>query len=207
MLSPGEAAALLTGDVQVEEKVDGANIGISVDEDGHLRVQNRGSYLEPEHTQPQFRPIWSWLYPREPSMVDALSSGLVLFGEWCYAVHSVPYNRLPDWFLGFDVYDLREAAFWDCARRNELLQDLALCPVPALARGRFSIAQLRDLTTGDSELGDGPMEGLVIRREGGGRTLDRAKLVRAEFAQAIDEHWSRRPLRRNALEPEAQSVG
>lgn len=45
VLSPDEAAALLSGEVVVEEKVDGANIGFSASEDGELRAQNRGSYL------------------------------------------------------------------------------------------------------------------------------------------------------------------
>lgn len=43
------------------------------------------------------------------------------------------------------------------------------------------------------------MEGVVVRQESGSFTTARAKLVRAEFAQAIGEHWSRGPLRRNKL--------
>jgi hypothetical protein len=43
------------------------------------------------------------------------------------------------------------------------------------------------------------MEGVVVRQESGGLTTARAKLVRVEFAQAIEEHWSRGFLRRNKL--------
>ena len=45
----------------------------------------------------------------------------------------------------------------------------------------------------------GVIEGVVVRRESGGFTTARAKLVRAEFTRAIDEHWTRGSLRRNAL--------
>ena len=60
------------------------------------------------------------------------------------------------------------------------------------------MAELKQLL-GASRVGQGVMEGLVVRREAGGFTTARAKLVRAEFTQAIDEHWSRGPLRRNKL--------
>lgn len=199
VLSLAEVEGLLADEIVVEEKIDGANIGLSTTEDGELRVQNRGSYLDPIHAHAQFRPLWSWLPARASTLVNALWPNLVLFGEWCYAVHSVAYDRLPDWFLGFDVYDREAGRFWDSARRDALLTDLRLNPIPRLAEGRFSIAKLDQLLSGTSRVGEGAMEGVVVRQESGGFTTARAKLVRAEFAQAIDEHWSRGPLRRNKL--------
>lgn len=199
VLPVAEADALLAGEVVVEEKVDGANVGFSTIGDGVLRVQNRGSYLEREHVHPQFRPLWSWLAPRESALAHALWPHLMLFGEWCYAIHSVAYDSLPDWFLGFDVYDKEVERFWDADRRDALLEGLHLVPVPRLAKGAFSIRQLVDLLSGGSRVGGSAVEGVVVRQEAGGHTIARAKLVRAEFTQAIDEHWSRRRLRRNAL--------
>lgn len=198
VLQPDEVEALLAGRVVVEEKVDGANIGFSVAPDGAVRVQNRGSYLEPGHTHPQFNPLWPWLQPRQDALFDALADGLVLFGEWCHAVHSVEYDRLPDWFLGFDVYERKTGSFWDTARRDTLLTGLGLHPVPQLATGHFTVEECRGLL-GRSRVGRHPMEGLVVRKETDGETVMRGKLVRAEFTQAIEEHWSRSPLRRNRL--------
>lgn len=198
LLDSAELAALLAQDLIVEEKLDGANLGFSVSEDGDLRCQNRGSYLARESAHPQFKPLWSWLAPRTAAMVDALWPDRMLFGEWCHAVHSVRYDALPDWFLGFDVYDRTAGRFWDTDRRDALLADLDLRPVPRLARGRFALPALRDLL-GPSRVGSGPMEGLVARSEHDGWTLARAKLVRAEFTQAIDAHWSQGRLVKNAL--------
>ena len=42
VLSAAQAQALLAGEVVVEEKLDGANLGFSLATDGELRAQNRG---------------------------------------------------------------------------------------------------------------------------------------------------------------------
>ena len=198
VLPADEAEMLLADELVVEEKIDGANLGFSTTADGALQAQNRGNYLQRGHAHGQFRPLWSWLAARESGLVDALWPDLMLFGEWCHAVHSVKYDRLPDWFLGFDVYDRDLGKFWDTARRDALLSELRLQAVPRLAEGRFTLEALRRLL-GPSRVGDSAMEGLVVRREANGFTTARAKLVRAQFTQAIGEHWSRGPLRRNEL--------
>lgn len=202
VLAPEEVEGLLAAALVVEEKIDGANLGFSVSDEAELRVQNRGSYLTPDYCHDQFRSLWPWLAGREHALVDALWPNLMLFGEWCVAVHSVEYDRLPDWFMGFDVYDRAEARFWDTSRRDALLADLRLSGVPRIATGRFTLAELESLLNG-SQVGSDPMEGLVARREEAGSTVERAKLVRATFTQSIETHWSRGPLRRNALKPGA----
>jgi len=43
------------------------------------------------------------------------------------------------------------------------------------------------------------MEGIVVRAETEEILVARAKLVRADFAQSIEEHWRSRPLHWNRL--------
>lgn len=198
VLDPAEVRELLSGDVVVEEKVDGANLGFSLDEQGQLRSQNRGKFLELGAAAGQWKTLPRWLARHGPGLAAALAPELMLFGEWCYAVHSVRYTRLPDWFLAFDVYDRAAGEFWSAERRDELTRRLSIASVPTLGRGRFDVAGLKQLL-GHSQLTDGPAEGLYVRRERGGRLLQRAKLVRAEFVQAIDDHWSKRRLEVNRL--------
>lgn len=197
VLSPEEASRLLADEVIVEEKVDGANVGLSVDAEGSLRAQNRGEYLQ-HGAHPQFQPLWPWLEARRSALTEALGSSLVLFGEWCFAVHSIQYRSLPDWFLGFDVYDREAGRFWSTGRRDALLAQLGLAGVPRLGKNRFTLPQLCAMI-GPSRLGAEAMEGLYVRRENEGWLQERAKLVRAEFSQAIEEHWSRRRLLKNQL--------
>jgi hypothetical protein len=203
VLAPAEATQFLNGDVVVEEKVDGANVGFSV-LNGSVVVQSRGEYIRhPAHSQ--FSPLWPWLARREAALTEALDNDLVLFGEWCYAVHSVRYNSLPDWFLGFDVYDRRVRRFWSAARRNELLQRIGLLSVPELGRGHYCIRELKLTLSREPSRFGGSIEGLYLRRENDGWLDHRAKLVRAEFVQAIGEHWSGRPIEKNHLSPHTSS--
>jgi DNA-binding transcriptional LysR family regulator len=202
VLTPQEAKSFLSTDVLVEEKVDGANLGFSVDAEGVLRAQNRGSYIDLESAQGQWRPLRRWVTERGPSLPEAIGPDLMLFGEWCYAVHSLEYSRLPDWFLLFDVYERSSGRFWSCDRRNALAERLGLALVPRLGAGRFTAERLVSML-GSSHVGEGPAEGLYVRREEGGYLGSRAKIVRREFVQAIEEHWSRRAIRPNALAPDA----
>jgi ATP-dependent RNA circularization protein (DNA/RNA ligase family) len=198
VLSLQQARDLLSHPVTVEEKVDGANLGFSVDEFGELRAQNRGEYLVLDELPGQFRPLRRWLATRRAALVAALPPNLILFGEWCYAVHSISYTRLPDWFLAFDVYDREEGQFWCTKRRDELVARLGLAAVPTLARGRFTVAALRGLF-GPSRLSDEAAEGLVLRRDDDRHLLARAKMVRPQFAQQISEHWAAGPMKVNQL--------
>lgn len=98
----------------------------------------------------------------------------------------------------FDVYDRAEDRFWSTPRRNGLADALGLQLVPHVATGHFDLAGLRGLL-GESKIGDGPAEGVYVRRDEGEWLATRAKLVRPEFVQSIEEHWSRRALRSNSL--------
>jgi ATP-dependent RNA circularization protein (DNA/RNA ligase family) len=197
VLSPTEADALLRAEVVVEEKLDGANLGLSIDPQGQLRAQNRGQYLTEPYAG-QFSRLSSWSRQHRHVLADHLDSNLILFGEWCAARHSLDYQSLPDWFLVFDVYDRRQNQFWRTQRRNALVNKLGLAVVPELFRGHATVRQLTALLTQTpSRYRAGPPEGVVIRQEGMDWCDARAKLVDADFTQAIGEHWRKRSLEWN----------
>ncbi len=200
VLSPAEVQALLAADVTVEEKLDGANLGFSLSPDGSLRAQNRGQYLAAPHAG-QFARLPAWLARHGDALRSVLTPDLMVFGEWCAARHSLDYAALPDWFLLFDVYDRHEGRFWSSARRNALAASAALVTVPRVAEGRQTLAALKDLVTRrPSHYRQGPLEGVVIRQESAQWCESRAKLVRADFTQAIDTHWRRRAIEWNRID-------
>lgn len=199
VLSPNEVNSLLTGNVIVEEKLDGANLGLSLAADGQLRAQNRGQYLDEPHAG-QFSRLPAWLAQHHEALRAALNPNLILFGEWCAARHSLDYAALPDWFLLFDVYDRSVGNFWSTSRRNALANAADLLTVPQVFLGKTNVSALKQLVANTpSRYRTGALEGLVVRRESPEWFEARAKLVRPDFTQAIDMHWRKRAIEWNRV--------
>ncbi|EQD37126.1 DNA ligase III-like protein, partial [mine drainage metagenome] len=131
----------------VEEKLDGANLGLSLAPDGSLRAQNHGQYLSTPHMG-QFARLPAWLAQHEAGLRAVLTPDFILFGEWCAARHSLDYAALPDWFLLFDVYDRTVGKFWSSARRNVLAAQVGLATVPLVWRGHATLDQIKHLVNG-----------------------------------------------------------
>jgi ATP-dependent RNA circularization protein (DNA/RNA ligase family) len=201
VMSKSERNYFLEHKLVVEEKVDGANLGISFDSEGNIRVQNRGSYLHLPSTG-QWKKLAEWLAPRTDTFLEHLADRYILFGEWCYAQHSVVYDRLPDWFLGFDIYDKSTTRFFSYTYRNELFQAVDVFQVPRINVGHFTLEGLTKLLS-RSRLSDKPAEGLYLRFDQGEWLAQRAKLVRPAFIQSVEQHWSRSGIKPNRLKLEA----
>lgn len=199
VLSSAEASEILAGEVVLEEKLDGANLGFSVSPDGTVRAQNRGQYLGTPF-QGQFGRLAQWLPLHEEKLFGGLGTHLMAFGEWCAARHSLDYAALPDWWLLFDVYDRSSGLFWSTHRRNAWAAQNGFATVPELYRGKLDMKRLTQLVqTTSSQYRTGPLEGIVIRRENADCLQQRAKLVRADFTQAIESHWRSRTLEWNQM--------
>jgi len=199
VLSSAEARDLLADSVVVEEKLDGANLGFSLASDGGLLAQNRGQYLIEPHAG-QFARLPAWLALHGEALRSVLAPNIIVFGEWCAARHSLDYVALPDWFLLFDVYDRVAGRFWCSARRDVLAVSGGLATVPQVGRGLYTVAVLKELVaTCASHYRQGPLEGVVVRRESAQWCEARAKLVRADFTQAIETHWRKRAIEWNRV--------
>lgn len=198
VMMASEQNEFLCHELVVEEKIDGANLGISFDSDGNIRAQNRGEYLELPGLG-QWKKLSEWLTPRTETFFEHLFDRYILFGEWCYARHTVFYNRLPDWFLGFDIYDREKGRFLSCDRRDELFCTIRICPVPTIRCGYFTLSELSKLPS-RSMLGDRPAEGIYLRSDLGGWLVQRAKLVCPAFVQSVEHHWSSRNIELNKVQ-------
>jgi hypothetical protein len=199
--------------VVVEEKVDGANVGIRFAPGGELLLQSRGHYLTGGPREKHFTVLKQWATTLQGALADRLGRRYVLYGEWLYAKHTVFYDRLPHYLMEFDVLDTADGTFLDTPRRAALLVGLPLPAVRVLYSGR--LRRLEDLTCliGPSrfiaaghldrlradatrlgidaeravrETDPSPlMEGLYIKVEEEGVVKERYKFVRADFLAAI----------------------
>jgi hypothetical protein len=198
----------------VEEKLDGASAGISFDESATLRLQSRGHFLTGGPREKQFNLFKQWAACHTEALYCALGDRYVLYGEWLYAKHTVFYDRLPHYFLEFDILDTRPGEFLSTDRRRELLRGAPVVSVPVLWSGLAGtleelLALLKhSLYKGPNwrqrlvevavERGLDPeqvlretdasdlAEGLYIKaEEPGGRVIDRYKYVRHDFLTTI----------------------
>jgi len=199
----------------VEEKVDGANVGVSFGSGGDLRFQCRGHYLTGGPSEAQFSLLKPWAQSHHAALWNTLGDRYILFGEWLLAKHTVFYDALPHYLLEFDVWDKEDAVFLSTERRRGLLTGLPLVSVPVVKDG--AVASLKELTrcigpsafktsvwrdrlrdaahaAGVSDVenvvaketdGSDLMEGLYVKWEENGRVLGRYKWVRRDFIAAI----------------------
>lgn len=185
--------------VILEEKVDGANLGISFSSSGDVILQNRGHLLT-EPFRGQWVPLTPWLRITLNAIFDAITDRYIVFGEWCYAVHTVYYDLLPSWFIAFDIYDKKSEGFLSTKRRNSMLESMRIPVVPELSRGIFTATQLSELLNRKSQYSDTDMiEGLYLRKESELWLESRMKLVRNNFIQVDELHWRDKPLRFNQV--------
>jgi hypothetical protein len=203
----------------VEEKVDGANTGISLDEDGRLRLQSRGHVLTGGAREKHWDLFKQWARTHEAAIAARLLPGQTLYGEWLYAKHTVFYDELPHFFLEFDIRD-ETGAYWSTARRRAHLAGSPVVSVPVIwegvvekpaklpslvARSLYKSEAWRDrLRESAAEAGVDPeraaletdpsdlAEGLYLKVEdpATGVVLDRYKWIRASFLTAVVDSGS-----------------
>lgn len=118
--------------IVVEEKMDGANAGVSFDSDGGLLLQSRGHYLTGGARERHFNMFKTWAAAHCDALYAILTDRFVLYGEWCYAKHTVYYDRLPHYFLEFDMRDVHSGHFLDTPSRHALLAQSPVVSVPVL---------------------------------------------------------------------------
>lgn len=199
VLSSLERDKLLSKKLVVEEKIDGANLGFSLDSDGKLLVQNRGQYLSHPYIG-QFKKLITWLSIHEEKLFDALDENLIAFGEWCAARHSLEYTHLPDWWLLFDVYDKNSGRFFSTQQREQWADKANVMTIYRITAGCFDTETIKGLLNIPSHYRDGNLEGIILRYEEECGLVERAKLVRPEFTQAIYKHWSRNLIEWNKIQ-------
>ncbi len=170
----------------IEEKVDGANAGLSFSADGQIRLQSRGHYLTGGPRERHFAMFKTWAGCHQWALWERLRDRYLVYGEWMYARHTIFYDTLPAYFLEFDVYDRTQDRFLSTDARAELLQGLPIRSVPVLHRGTVQSAEaLRELVTTSRYRSARWREALIAAAAAAGQDADR--LLRETDATALAE--------------------
>jgi len=124
----------------IEEKNDGANTGISFNKDCELLLQCRGHYLKGRGDWPEFNQFKVWGNTYKDQLFDILTDKYIMYGEWMGTFHSVFYNKLPHYFMEFDIYDKKNKVFLSTSKRREILEksDVKINSVRVIKEGIFT---------------------------------------------------------------------
>lgn len=125
----------------IEEKIDGANAGISFSPEGDLQLQSRGHYLTGGPREKHFALFKTWATTHTSALWERLGARYVAFGEWTLAKHTIFYDALPHYFLEFDVFDRETQTFLSTERRDEFWRGSPVVSVPVLRNGAIESAQ------------------------------------------------------------------
>jgi hypothetical protein len=182
-------------EIVVTEKCDGSN----------LTYTNKNVFSR-SHSGPPSHKSFDLAKATHAAIGHLLSENTSVFCEYCYAVHSIAYEGLPDYSLVFGVRDDAKDLWWDWDMVVAQAEDLGLPTVPVLFRGVVPSAEaLLDLTVDlasyPSRFG-GPREGVVVRRaaEFSGEQFSKslAKWVRKDHV-TTSEHWMHQSVRPQKL--------
>jgi hypothetical protein len=177
----------------VQEKVDGANMGISWFDGPILRnrshILKKGYIKRDTPAKLQFRPAWNWLHQHEDDIKlisELCYSPVTIYGEWLYAKHSIYYDKLPDLFLAYDIWSVEDREFLSPEIVSELLDKTNIKYINSSKITINSINDVIKLSEVKSQYRDGMTEGIVIKTSND-RFIDKCfKVVNKNFKRRED---------------------
>lgn len=191
VVAAGDVAAWLQRPVLVEEKLDGANVSIWLD-DGRVQVASRGGAGAMDRAG-QLGRLRAWAADRDGSLRQLLAGGWAVYGEWLWLTHGTAYDALPDWLVVLDCWHL-STGFASVQERDGRAGEAGLVVPPRRFEGVLgSEAALQSLFGPSLYSRSGLAEGLVLRAADGRR----CKVVDPSYRRRTDEEWDDR--QHNAL--------
>ena len=179
----------------ITEKVDGSNLCMT-----RSNVFARSHGAAPGHIS------FDYAKGLHAGLSHTIDNGVSLFGEYCYAVHSIAYTKIDGYFLLFGARDdtINKWYSWDDVELQAM--DSCVLTVPVLWRGMVDSAeQLEERTNSlceDASYFGGDREGVVVRLADSFADEDFsksvAKWVRANHVQT-DDHWKSRTVVRQRV--------
>lgn len=192
----------------VEEKIDAANSGIVFYENNPV-IRNRNNILNKGKTghlrgpaKMQFASIYNWCYQnldKFETLNNNLGFEVSVYGEWLYALHGIKYDKLPSYFIPYELYDWENRKFISTKITRAALQEAGFEVTPLLHEGRLPNWEIFDkFCAENSPFSTTDLrEGVVVKVSDDKYLTHRFKMVRRGFIQGC--HWNERALTKNKL--------
>ncbi len=184
-LDTARTAALLAREVIVTEKLDGLRVELTRGAGARILARLKPSYRGALDGAVE-RALAIYVAQREELLSPLLQRGGAIYGEWLLHRLHVAYDALPDFFVAFALRG-HDGQFIANDVALDVLARSGVTTASPLARGVFSLAQVKTLARRRSHYARARMEGVVIAACGAG-PLDCAKWVAPHYTHvARDE--------------------
>lgn len=142
-------------------------------------------------------PSRNWLKALHGSIAHDIPPGLRICGENLYAQHSLAYDKLPSFFLVFNMWKNGKRLSWDTTK--EYAELLGLHTVPVLYRGPWNEKKIQEICeTLDPQKYEGIVVSITREISAGEWKRTSAKFVRKNHVQS-DKLWMLKPVVPNQL--------
>lgn len=178
----------------VQEKIDGSCVGASW-YDGAAVLRNRSHILKKGYSKirtpskEQFKSAWNWVNDHRKdiqSISKILMSDVTIYGDYMFAYHSVKYNKLPDWFIAYDIWVVEDNKFLAPNRVEDLLSKTNISYIKPVKTTLNDVSDVIKMSELPSDYTDGVREGIVIKTVDGDFMKDSYKVVNKFFVRRDD---------------------
>lgn len=153
-----------------QEKVDGASCGMAFVDDhpvarSRTKILRKGQEME-NPSSAQFASVWNWMHDKKTAFktLENRLGAVSVYGEWMVQQHGMFYDRLPDWFIAYDIYSHEKRQFLDPVLSMGHLDDAGFSFVPVEQYTEvFSYEDLDVLLERPSQYASGGREGVYIK--------------------------------------------
>jgi hypothetical protein len=198
---------LINVPIVITEKIDGSNASLEAD----------GCYAR-THTGAPTHKSFDMLKAFNSTVKHLIPDDHQLFGEWCYAKHSIEYSELPGYFLLFgvacypksrtnDKFHTDGRAWYGWNEVEKWAKDIGVPTVPVLFKGQVSsekeLQELVETFMTQPSICGGIREGVVARFAGAFKEGEFShmvlKCVRANHVSPDNDHWKHNNIIKNGL--------
>ncbi len=153
----------------VSEKIDGSNCRIAWQDGPVLGNRThilRKGYMKDTPAKIQFRSAWNYVHDHELDIKiieKEFGSKITIYGEYCYALHSLNYNKLPDYFIAYDIWSVDDHKFLSPDKFTELISKTSIKYVKNELKTFNSFNEIIKESERLSTYRDGIVEGVVLK--------------------------------------------
>lgn len=182
--------------IVITEKMDGSNTSLEID-----------NCFARTHAGTPTHPSFDGLKVLHATVKYKIPKSIQLFGEWLFALHSIKYEKLSNYFLLFNVRDLTTMK-WASWEEVELwAEEINVPTVPVLFKGSVSsekkLKSIIELMMMEASLFGDIREGVVVRVQDAFDnekfSYNVMKFVRANHVNPNSDHWLHQKIVKNKL--------